>query len=128
MPAKVPPAVYSIEVGGVYATDSKSQTRRFVCALESELAIAFDKRTGVLLRHGNAKSVQEFVEKQRARLRSAGFHREVEDLIHVTFPVTEETVAGLNKCVDVTGYLKTFLFDLKNIIERISDEAAPAVR
>lgn len=70
-----------------------------------EIAICYDRQSGVLLKHGKPDDVERWRENAVARYCEAGYHWNPDDLVLLkgTFPVHE-----LNRVVGDFGYAKTF--------------------
>ena len=73
-----------------------------VGAVMDDVAIAFDRESGTLHKHGAEAMVQEWVTRAQAKFRAAGFDGMADDLVIVTgkFPVEE-----LNRCLTTSGYV-----------------------
>ena len=102
---------YQLKAGSYYLYDMRDQPsavtgeRRFKLKTDS-IAIAFDRQTGEVHKHGNPLRIQSWALTMRRRLRSAGLWDEADDIVVVSgpFPVDE-----INKCLWMRGYCRRLL-------------------
>lgn len=87
----------------------------------SEVAIAFDAKTGVLHKHGHIQYVSNWVAKTTASLRASGWDNLADDLVVIEgkFPVEE-----LNKCLGISGYVADLYAAMRSKSRVIDTSAA----
>jgi hypothetical protein len=97
----------------VYHVDGQPTT-----APVDSIAIAFDKESGTLHKHGSPEKVRVWYVEARNKFVTAGFPDVADDLVVIEgrFPIDE-----VNKCLDCTGYVGTFY---KKLLAGEIDEAS----
>ena len=102
---------YRIEHGSYYLSDvsiptNKTSGYRDTILMTDEVAIAFDKESGTLHKHGAPENVEKWASNARAKLIAAGAPDMAADIVTITgkFPVDE-----LNKCLTHSNYLLRML-------------------
>lgn len=81
-----------------------------VGAVQDEIAIAFDRDSGTLHKHGSPAMVQEWTSRTQKKLRDGGMTEMADDLVIICgkFPLEE-----LNRCIGNTGYILTMVDKLQ---------------
>ena len=99
---------YVLEYGTYVLYDLSQEPSRLTGKREAilccdEPAIAFDKESGTLHKHGDVALVTAWAEKARAKFRDGGFPEMADDLVVLSgkFPLED-----LNKCLSHSGYCK----------------------
>lgn len=96
-------------------------------AITQEVALAFDRESGTLHKHGAPEMVQNWFSKTRSRLIDCGFQNMADDLVLITgrFPVEE-----LNKCLSCSGYVLRMYENLQEgkLLPQPEFPTAPAAR
>jgi len=97
--------MYRIENGQyVFELDGK------VLFTTPEVALAFDKQSGTLLKHGTPDRVREWVDQARGKLQNIGFDEMAAAMV-IFFGNFE--VEEVNACLTTTGYFEKFVRDLQ---------------
>lgn len=101
---------YKMEHGSyyLYNTDKpvNSITKKYdIVTMCDEIAIAFDKESFTLLKHGSPENVNKWYQTARAKYIEAGFEDMAQALVVIqgAFPVEE-----VNKCLSHSGYIQKF--------------------
>jgi hypothetical protein len=97
---------YEIQHGSYYLLDrtkprSALSPQPEVRLMADEIALAFDRESGTLHKHGKPETVELWATGARKTFRDGGFPDMAEDIIVMSgkFPIEE-----LNKCLECTGY------------------------
>ena len=89
--------------------------------LLEEVAIAFDRESGTLHKHGSPEMVENWVKNARQKFNDAGYDKFADDLVTISgkFPLED-----LNKFLTHTGYIGLYF---KRQMESIQD-AKPSMK
>lgn len=103
---------YELRHGSYYLVDldevpNRLTGERTIHLMTDEVAIAFDRDSGTLLKHGSPKQVDAWVSKNQAAYRASGFEEQANAMVVISgaFPVEE-----LNACLGNISYVQV-LFD-----------------
>jgi len=118
---------YVIKHGDVYRVE-RSQVPGLahmsdvhVCDGSEMMAVAYDSSDGTLHKAGRAEGVEEWAAKTRKKFADGGFEDLGSDLVVVSFPPVEETIAELNACIECSGRVLRFTEALEEIGRRRPD-------
>jgi hypothetical protein len=86
------------------------------------VAIALDKDSGTLHKHGSPEYVEKWCEAARTKFRTHGYHDMAAQLVVITgrFPLEE-----LNRCLRISGYAGKFYGRISNVA-RVSPMIIPS--
>lgn len=108
---------YQLKAGNYYLYDMREPPsvitgeRRFKLKTDT-VAIAFDRHTGQVHRHGSPPRIHSWATQQRRRLRAAGDLAQANDIVVVSGPLP---VDEINKCLWITGYCRRMLKRLASL-------------
>lgn len=90
-----------------------------VGSLLDEVALALDRESGTLHKHGSAESVSAWLTQARAKFQAVGYRDLANNLVMVCgkFPLDE-----LNRCLSTTGYVGVLYGKL--LAGQVAQEAA----
>lgn len=86
-----------------------------------EIGVCYDRRDGSLHHIGSAASASAWLKSRSEKLRNAGFEEMAGDLVSVSFPMVEQTVAEINACLAISGRVLKLPERLAEIAAEVGD-------
>lgn len=74
-----------------------------VCSSDEAVAMAFDRETGVLMKHGKADRVQAWAAAAKAAFLAIGEKQFALDIEVAAFLPTQDALSEMNACIATTG-------------------------
>ena len=87
-----------------------------------EVAIAINRASGTLHRHGDPQMVSKWLADTQGKLRRGGYHDMADDLVMISGRFELE---DLNRCLNITGYAGRLYKRLVNGAPESRDQPAP---
>lgn len=92
---------YVIDGDTLYFRSSKGLTR--VCSTDETFALGYDAQDAVLLKHGQAESVAEYMHVLSVSFAQSPMPELAEGLMLVSFKIAPETIEEVNACIQVSN-------------------------
>lgn len=104
---------YFIDGGVLYFRSQTGSVR--VCGTDQIFGVGYDAENSMLLKHGHAPLVAEYMEMLASLFSASHMPNLAEGLTFVTFQINPETVEEVNACIQITNRVGQLLERLQVI-------------